>query len=113
MARRLGLAQALINDPEFLILDEPTSGLDPIGARQIKDVIQELGSKGKTILLSSHMLADVEDVCDRVTILYGGQQQAVGDIDELLRERNITQITVEQLDIGSLRFFNDTQEKIF
>lgn len=112
MARRLGLAQALINDPEFLILDEPTSGLDPIGARQIKDVIQELGSKGKTILLSSHMLADVEDVCDRVTILYGGQQQAVGDIDELLRERNITQITVEQLDDSTIEQLRDLIQRL-
>lgn len=93
MARRIGLAQALINDPDLLILDEPTSGLDPVGARQIKDLIRELGRKGKTILLSSHVLSDVEDVCDRVTILYGGQQRAAGDISELLRERDITQIT--------------------
>ncbi|MCH7886160.1 MAG: ABC transporter ATP-binding protein [Planctomycetes bacterium] len=97
MARRIGLAQALINDPEFLILDEPTAGLDPIGTKQIKDVIRALGSKGKTILLSSHMLADVEDVCDRVTILYGGQERANGDIRELLRERDVTLITVPSL----------------
>ena len=97
MARRIGLAQALINDPEFLILDEPTSGLDPIGARQIKDLIRELGRKGKTILLSSHVLSDVEDVCDRVTILYGGQQRAAGDIGELLRKRDVTQITTGAL----------------
>ena len=97
MARRIGLAQALINDPEFLILDEPTAGLDPIGARQIKDVIRRLGDKGKTILLSSHVLADVEDVCDRVTILYGGQQRAAGEIGELLRKRDITQITTPSL----------------
>jgi len=93
MARRIGLAQALINDPEFLILDEPTSGLDPIGARQIKDVIRELGRKGKTILLSSHVLSDVEDVCDRVSILYGGQQRSAGDIGELLQKADVTQIT--------------------
>jgi len=97
MARRIGLAQALINDPEFLILDEPTSGLDPIGVRQIKDVIRELGNKGKTILLSSHVLADVEDVCDRVTILYGGQQRAAGDISDLLCQRDVTQITTPPL----------------
>lgn len=97
MARRIGLAQALINDPEFLILDEPTAGLDPIGARQIKDVIRNLGRKGKTILLSSHVLSDVEDVCDRVTILYGGQQRAAGDIDTLLQEHDITQITTPSL----------------
>jgi ABC-2 type transport system ATP-binding protein len=97
MARRIGLAQALINDPEFLILDEPTSGLDPIGARQIKDVIRGLGDKGKTILLSSHVLADVEDVCDRVTILYGGQQRAAGEISDLLAKRDVTQITAPRL----------------
>lgn len=97
MARRIGLAQALINDPEFLILDEPTAGLDPIGSRQIKDVIRDLGRKGKTILLSSHVLSDVEDVCDRVTILYGGQQRAIGEVSDLLRETDITQMTMPQL----------------
>ncbi len=98
MARRIGLAQALINDPEFLILDEPTSGLDPIGTRQIKDVIRRLGDMGKTILLSSHLLADVEDVCDRVCILYGGKKRAEGTIDELLTRDDRTQITSERLD---------------
>lgn len=102
MARRIGLAQALINDPEFLILDEPTSGLDPIGTRQIKDVIRELGRKGKTILLSSHVLADVEDVCDRVIILYGGQQMAAGKISDLLAQRNRTQITTPALSEDTL-----------
>ena len=86
MARRLGLAQALINDPEFLILDEPTSGLDPIGTRQVKDLLLELGRRGKTILLSSHLLADVEDVCDRMVILYGGRIRAAGTTDELLSD---------------------------
>ena len=97
MARRIGLAQALVNDPELLILDEPTSGLDPIGTRQIKDLIAELGRKGKTVLLSSHILADVEDVCDRVVILYGGQERAEGDIRELLSVRDRTQITTQAL----------------
>ena len=86
MARRLGIAQALINDPEFLILDEPTSGLDPIGTRQVKDLLLELGRRGKTILLSSHLLADVEDVCDRMVILYGGKIRAAGTTDELLSD---------------------------
>ncbi|MCK4660269.1 MAG: ATP-binding cassette domain-containing protein [Phycisphaerae bacterium] len=97
MARRIGLAQALINDPEFLILDEPTAGLDPIGTRQIKDMIRELAKMGKTILLSSHLLADVEDVCDRVTILYGGRQRKEGGIAQLLARENLTQITTEKL----------------
>lgn len=103
MARRIGLAQALINDPEFLILDEPTSGLDPIGARQIKDVIRELGRKGKTILLSSHILSDVEDVCDRVSILYGGQERAAGDVNDLLAQKNVTQITAPAISEDTLR----------
>lgn len=86
MARRIGLAQALINDPDLVILDEPTSGLDPIGCRQVKDLILLLAQQGKTVLLSSHLLADVEDVCDRVAILYNGEVQALGSIDELLEE---------------------------
>ncbi|NQT93022.1 MAG: ABC transporter ATP-binding protein, partial [Lentisphaerae bacterium] len=73
MARRVGLAQALINDPELVILDEPTSGLDPIGCRQVKDLMLALAQRGKTIILSSHLLADVEDVCDRIAILYKGK----------------------------------------
>ena len=66
MARRIGLAQALINDPDLVMLDEPTSGLDPLGTRQVKDLILTLARRGKTVLLSSHLLADVEDVCDRI-----------------------------------------------
>ncbi|MGE3964932.1 MAG: ABC transporter ATP-binding protein [Planctomycetota bacterium] len=84
MQRRIGLAQALINDPDFLILDEPTTGLDPVGTRQIKDLILALQERGKTILLSSHLLADVEDVCSRVAILYGGRIHALGSVAELL-----------------------------
>jgi len=112
MARRIGLAQALINDPEFLILDEPTSGLDPIGARQIKDLIRDLGRKGKTILLSSHVLSDVEDVCDRVTILYGGQQQAVGDIDDLLAKRDVTQIKAHDLSEDTVAQIRDLVKRL-
>ena len=93
MARRIGLAQSLINDPELLILDEPTSGLDPIGTRQIKDLIIELKKRGKTILLCSHLLADVEDVCDRIAILYGGKIQAEGKVRDLLQQTDRKQIT--------------------
>jgi ABC-2 type transport system ATP-binding protein len=92
MARRIGLAQALINDPDLLILDEPTTGLDPIGTRQIKDLILKLAERGKTILLCSHLLADVEDVCDRIAILYGGRVQAEGQVGDLLRQTNRRQI---------------------
>ncbi len=93
MARRIGLAQALINDPDLLILDEPTTGLDPIGTRQIKDLIKTLARRGKTILLCSHLLADVEDVCDRISILYGGKVQAEGRVQELLEQADKRQIT--------------------
>lgn len=105
MARRIGLAQALINDPDLLILDEPTSGLDPIGTRQIKDLILQLGQRGKTVLLCSHLLADVEDVCDRIGILYGGKMQQEGMVNELLACRDMTQIRSPRLD-------NDLIEKI-
>jgi ABC-2 type transport system ATP-binding protein len=94
MARRIGLAQALINDPDLVILDEPTSGLDPIGCRQVKDLILLLAKQGKTVLLSSHLLADVEDVCDRVAILYNGEVQALGSIDELLEETTRYRLTL-------------------
>ncbi|MEJ2703586.1 MAG: ABC transporter ATP-binding protein, partial [Sedimentisphaerales bacterium] len=97
MARRIGLAQALINDPDLLILDEPTTGLDPIGTRQIKDLILKLAERGKTILLSSHLLADVEDVCDRIAILYGGKIQTQGQVRELLQQTNKRQITTNAL----------------
>jgi ABC-2 type transport system ATP-binding protein len=93
MQRRIGLAQSLISDPELVILDEPTTGLDPIGTREIKDLILELKAKGKTVLLSSHLLADVEDVCDRVAILYGGRVRACGPMRELLCEERLTQVT--------------------
>jgi len=93
MARRIALAQALINDPELLILDEPTTGLDPIGTRQIKDLILQLAKRGKTVLLCSHLLADVEDVCDRIAILYGGKVQSEGKVRELLQQTDKKQIT--------------------
>lgn len=98
MQRRLGLAQALINDPDFLILDEPTTGLDPIGTRQVKDLIIGLGRRGKTVLLSSHLLADVEDCVDRMIILYGGKIRAEGTCGQLLESQSRTSIETETLD---------------
>ena len=97
MARRIGLAQALINDPDLLILDEPTTGLDPIGTRQIKDLILQLAKRGKTILLCSHLLADVEDVCDRIAILYGGRIQSEGRVKQLLQQTSKKQITTSSI----------------
>lgn len=98
MQRRIGLAQALINDPHLLILDEPTTGLDPIGTKQIKDLLVELKDRGKTILLCSHLLSDVEDVCDRVSIMYGGKVRQEGTVDELLTKQESTTLEVPRLD---------------
>jgi ABC-2 type transport system ATP-binding protein len=97
MQRRIGLAQALINDPDLVILDEPTSGLDPIGCREVKDLIIALARRGKTVILSSHLLSDVEDVCDRVVIYYGGKIQAAGTLKELLATPDTLQITTPVL----------------
>jgi ABC-2 type transport system ATP-binding protein len=91
------LAQALINDPDLVILDEPTSGLDPIGCREVKDLILALARRGKTVILSSHLLADVEDVCDRVVIYYGGKVQAMGTLKDLLATPDAIRITTPAL----------------
>lgn len=98
MQRRIGIAQALINDPDLLILDEPTTGLDPIGTRQVKDLILELGRRGKSIILSSHLLTDVEDVVDRMVILYGGKIRGEGTCDDLLSSKERTMIESDELD---------------
>ena len=97
MQRRIGLAQALINDPDLVILDEPTAGLDPIGCREVKDLIIALARRGKTVILSSHLLSDVEDVCDRVVIYYGGRIQADGTLKELLATPDTLRITTPVL----------------
>lgn len=97
MARRIGLAQAMINDPSLLILDEPTSGLDPLGCREVKDLILLLKKRGKTVIVTSHLLSDVEDVCDRVIILYGGKIRATGTLNELLTVNNTSRITTPEL----------------
>src|SRR3984957_7431362 len=92
MARRIGLAQALINNPDLILLDEPTTGLDPIGTREMKDLIISLKEQGKTVLLCSHLLADVQDVCDRITILFRGKMQELGHVRDLLQVKDITQV---------------------
>ena len=98
MARRVGLAQALVNDPEFIVLDEPTSGLDPIGRHAVKELIVSLAAKGKTVLLSSHLLAEIEDVCDRVAILCDGRIRASGNLDVILAKRDKIRITLDGAD---------------
>jgi ABC-2 type transport system ATP-binding protein len=102
MARRIGLAQALVNDPDLVILDEPTSGLDPIGCREVKDVIRLLAQRGKTVILCSHLLADVQDVCDQVLVLYGGKVRTSGDLSEILTDSDRTRITTPTLDPATL-----------
>jgi ABC-2 type transport system ATP-binding protein len=86
MQQRVGLAQALINDPDLLILDEPTSGLDPIGRMKVREIIQRLKNEGKTVFFSSHELGEVETVCDRVAILNQGKLQVEGQVDQLVRK---------------------------
>jgi len=97
MLRRMGIAQALINDPDLVILDEPTSGLDPIGAKETKDIILALKERGKTVLLCSHLLSDVQDICDRVAILDKGKLQISGTIDELLSSKDVVEILTRNL----------------
>jgi len=97
MTRRIGLAQALINNPELILLDEPTSGLDPIGTREMKDMILRLKDQGTTVVMCSHLLADVQDVCDRIAILHQGELKELGRVDTLLTQADITQIRAKRL----------------
>jgi ABC-2 type transport system ATP-binding protein len=97
MSRRIGLAQALINDPELIFLDEPTSGLDPIGRQEVKQLILRLKELGKTVMLCTHLLPDVQDVCDRVAILNHGRLCEQGSLDDLLTLRTRTHVTVDNL----------------
>lgn len=97
MTRRIGLAQALINDPELVLLDEPTSGLDPIGTREMKDLILNLKEQGKTVVLCSHQLADVQDVSDRIAVLFQGELKLMGDVNQLLELREETEIRTGNL----------------
>jgi ABC-2 type transport system ATP-binding protein len=102
MARRIGLAQALINNPDLILLDEPTTGLDPIGTREMKDLILSLKKQGKTVLLCSHLLADVQDVCDRITILFRGKMMELGYVKDLLQVKDVTQISARGLNDGQV-----------
>ena len=97
MLQRIGLAQAIVHDPQLVILDEPTAGVDPLGSTAIADIIRELKSQGKTILLSSHLLAQIEGLCDRVAILHGGKLVREGRIDELVTPEEVDSFVVEGL----------------
>jgi len=97
MVQRLGIAQALISDPQLLVLDEPTSGLDPAGRKEVRDLISSLKSAGKTIFLSSHILSEVEQICDRVIIIDRGRLVRSGTTDELLGSGDRVEIVANQL----------------
>lgn len=97
MTRRIGLAQALINDPDLVLLDEPTTGLDPLGTRDMKDMILKLRDEGKTVVMCSHLLADVQDVCDRIAILFEGERKILGRVEDLLKEQDRTQLMTSRL----------------
>ncbi|WP_269524928.1 ABC transporter ATP-binding protein [Coraliomargarita parva] len=97
MLQRIGLAQALVHDPQLVILDEPTAGVDPLGSAAIADIIRELKQRGKTILLSSHLLAQIEGLCDRVAIMHRGQLIREGRMEDLTAEANADSLVVEGL----------------
>jgi ABC-2 type transport system ATP-binding protein len=95
MLQRAGIAQALINDPALVILDEPMSGLDPIGRRDVRDIILQLKEQGKTVFFSSHILPDVEMICDRVSILVKGQLKAVGAVSDLVGSETVNEVEIQ------------------
>jgi ABC-2 type transport system ATP-binding protein len=95
MLQRIGLAHALINDPKLVVLDEPTAGVDPAGSREIRDLIVDLRRRGITVLLSSHLLAQVQEICDRVGILANGKLVREGRLDDLLAVENQTELILE------------------
>lgn len=106
MLQRVGLAQALINDPEIVFLDEPMSGLDPIGRREVRDLIAALRREGKTVFMCSHILSDIEVLCDRVAILKKGRLAEVGYLDELRQKvaaRNAVEVVLSGIDQAALR----------
>lgn len=97
MVQRLGIAQALLSDPQLLVLDEPTSGLDPTGRREVKDLIHAMKNEGKTIFLSSHILSEVEQICDRAIIINKGRLVRMGTLSELLGAGDQVEVVADQL----------------
>ena len=111
MTRRIGLAQALINDPDLVLLDEPTTGLDPLGTRDMKDLILKLRDEGKTVVMCSHLLADVQDVCDRIAILYEGELKQLGRVEDLLTEQGRTRLMTSRLDDAAMAEIREVVER--
>jgi len=106
MLQRVGLAQALINDPEVIFLDEPMSGLDPVGRREVRDLISALRQEGKTVFMCSHILSDIEVLCDRIAILKGGRLAHIGQLDELRQQvagRDLVEVVVSGTDETALK----------
>jgi ABC-2 type transport system ATP-binding protein len=103
MLQRIGMAQAIINDPELIFLDEPMSGLDPLGRYQVKEIILSLKSQGKTIFFNSHILSDVEQICDRIAILARGELLTTGSLDEILGRGDVYQVVIQGGDAEKLK----------
>ncbi|MGI6087490.1 MAG: ABC transporter ATP-binding protein [Kiritimatiellia bacterium] len=112
MTRRVGLAQALINDPTLIVLDEPTSGLDPPTCRQVKDLLRMLRQRGKTVILSSHLLADVEDICRRILIMFQGRVIVQGDVRSLLEDPALCRFAVPAPDAATQQQIMDALRQI-
>ena len=114
MLQRVGLAQALINDPEIVFLDEPMSGLDPVGRREVRDLIASLRESGKTVFMCSHILSDIEVLCDRVAILKKGKLAHMGRLNDLRQQQtqeNLVEIIVTRTDVASIAAQLSNQDK--
>ncbi len=103
MRRRIGLAQALLHDPELIVLDEPSNGLDPIGVRKVKSLICDLKARGRTLLIASHILPEMEEICDRIAILHEGRCICSGSTEELLHSAAVYEILVDGADLDTVR----------
>jgi ABC-2 type transport system ATP-binding protein len=112
MLQRIGLAQALVQDPGLLVLDEPTAGVDPVGSREIRDLILQLKARGKTILLCSHLLSQVQEICDRVGILARGRLVREGRVEDLLAVRDRTEMVFEQTSPEKLAALQEAAENL-
>jgi len=112
MLQRVGLAQALVQDPGLLVLDEPTAGVDPVGSREIRDLILSLKARGKTILLCSHLLSQVQEICDRVGILARGQLVREGRVEDLLAVRDRTEFVLEHGSPDKVAALREAAEKL-
>ena len=107
MQQRVGLAQAILNDPELVILDEPTSALDPLGRREVREIVSQLKAQGKTVMLNSHLLSEIEMTCDQVAILKAGQVVRQGKIDDLLAAPSTVEMRILNQTPALLRDLQD------